>query len=163
LQARHSAQRSPGMQRHWQIALLALVAVPAAAQALLGAAKTPCFAANGAVYQLSNFGTADYRVMITHADARADLKIVLVEDPAIADFVIADDEAQEDACRAATRIRTIAVDGHPPDLTVSLAIVGDTPDLRLYVHSARFSPEDAAALAAVMWRSARPLGVTFAR
>ena len=148
------------MQLFQKCALLGLVAaVPAAAHALLLPATNPCFTSGTATYRISAATPApDYRVRIDNAAAHPDLRVGLVDQPEIADFVLVDDldDVQGNACAAPTP-KTIRVDAGEtlPDLTVSLSQIGaaDASDFKLYVRSARFSQEDAAALFGVMWRS----------
>jgi hypothetical protein len=77
-----------------------------------------------------------------------------IDDPAAADFVLIDDE-ENSACTGA--IETIRLDSQAvkPDLTVALS--GEAAKYRIYVRSARFSEQDAAALFAVMWRNSHAL------
>jgi hypothetical protein len=139
------------------------IALPAAAegfQALLPA-KQRCFASGTATYQVSaTTPTPDYAVKIDNRTTHPDLRMQLVDTPAAADFVLVDDfdTADSNACRTSLPLKTIRVDnGAPhPDLTISLAAGSAAPDFKLYVYSARFSHEEAAALFGVMWRAARP-------
>jgi hypothetical protein len=148
------------MNRSHKCVLVALVlAVPAAAQAFLPE-QHPCFAAGTAGYQVSATAQApDYRVNIDNRAAHPDLRMQLVEDPASADFVLVDDVDGTDrnAC-IASPLKTIRIGDTQarPDLTISIAAEVAAPDFKLYVHSMRFSPEDAAALFGVMWRASRP-------
>jgi hypothetical protein len=149
------------MQLFQKCARLGLVAVvPAAAHALLLPTTNPCFTSGTATYRISAATPApDYRVRIDNAAAQPDLRVGLVDQPEIADFVLVDDldAVQGNACAATTPPKTIRVDAGEtlPDLTVSLSQIGaaDASDFKLYVRSARFSQEDAAALFGVMWRS----------
>jgi hypothetical protein len=149
------------MQLFQKCALLGLVAaVPAAAHALLLPTTNPCFTSGTATYRISAATQApDYRVRIDNAAAHPDLRVGLVDQPEIADFVLVDDldAVQGNACAVTTPPKTIRVDAGEtlPDLTVSLSQIGaaDASDFKLYVRSARFSQEDAAALFGVMWRS----------
>ena len=77
------------------------------------------------------------------------IRVVLVDDH---------DVAASDACRTSMPLKTIRIDAQAahPDLTISLAGGDATPDFRLYVHSARFSHEEAAALFGIMWQAAHP-------
>ena len=148
------------MQLFQKCALLGvLAAVPAAAHALLLPTTNPCFTSGTATYRISAAAPApDYRVRIDNAAAQPDLRVGLVDQPEIADFVLVDDldAVQGNACAAPTP-KTIRVDAGEmlPDLTVSLSQIGaaEASDFKLYVRSARFSQEDAAALFGVMWRS----------
>ena len=112
-------------------------------------------------YQIARNATApDYRIKIadgTAGAASADLRMQLVDRAELADFVLVDDfSGQEQApCRSATPIRTVTVDTDmaKPDVTVDL--VGRRralPDYKIYVHSVRFSQQEAAALLAAMWK-----------
>ena len=148
------------MQLFQKCALLGvLAAVPAAAHALLLPTTNPCFPSGTATYRISAAAQApDYRVRIDNAAPHPDLRVGLVDQPEIADFVLVDDldAVQGNACAAPTP-KTIRVDAGEmlPDLTVSLSQIGaaEASDFKLYVRSARFSQEDAAALFGVMWRS----------
>jgi hypothetical protein len=127
---------------------------------LLLPTTNPCFTSGTATYRISAAAPApDYRVRIDNAAAQPDLRVGLVDQPEIADFVLVDDldDVQGNACAASTPPKTIRVDAGEmlPDLTVSLSQIGatDASDFKLYVRSARFSQEDAAALFGVMWRS----------
>ena len=82
----------------------------------------------------------------------------LVDSAEIADFVLVDDfSADEPApCRSATPVRTVALDADAakPDVTVrAVRRRPAPPDYRIYVHSVRFSHQDAAALLAAMWKT----------
>ena len=93
-------------------------------------------------------------------DCPADLRMRLVDRPEIADFVLVDDfsGAEHDACRSSTPIQTVKLDAErpTPDVTVSLsAEPGRRRSTRIYVHSVRFSQQDAAALLAAMWKAER--------
>jgi hypothetical protein len=150
------------MRRFQKYAILGLVAaVPAAAHALLLPPPAhSCLTSGTSTYRMSaGAETPDFRVRIDNAAARPDLRVGLVDRPEIADFVLVDDldAAQSDACATP---KTIRVDAGEmlPDLTVSLGATDvatghDATDFKLYVRSARFSQEDAAALFGVMWRS----------
>jgi hypothetical protein len=81
------------------------------------------------------------------------MRIAIVDTPDIADFVLVDDFAgiESSACAEPTA-KTILVgtSERAPDITVSLERDMANPDYRLYVYSARFSNDQAAALLAVM-------------
>ena len=140
--------------------LVSLVAVPAGAQSYFASPKTPCFTAGSWTYQLSSkVASPDYRVKVQGAAAAADLRMQMVDTPETADFVIADDidSSENNLCKAANGLKTVRVDAEEtaPDVTVMLSRTVDAPDYKLYVHSARFSHQDAAALLAAMWKSKR--------
>jgi hypothetical protein len=78
----------------------------------------------------------------------------LVDRPEIADFVLVDDfSAGSGPCRSATRIQTVRIDAEAPDVTVALSAGAGRADYTLYVHSVRFSQQDAAALLAAIWKA----------
>jgi hypothetical protein len=151
------------MTRSHILALLALVvAVPAAAigvNSLFSPAadEAPCFVAGNVGYQLTGNRNADFTIKIDNDAANPDLVLQLVDDPARADFVLADGAATAGACAGLQTIRTIRVDAQArePDLTIALRS-GDTPSrYRIYDSSADFSAQDAAALFAVMTQTGR--------
>lgn len=151
------------MTRTHIFALLALVAaVPAAAigaNSLLLSTNddAPCFSAGNVGYQLTGSRTADFTIKIDNDAADPDLVLQLVNDPARADFVLADGAATSGACDGLRTIRTIRIDAQArePDLTIALRS-GDAPSrYRIYASSADFSTQDAAALFAVMTQTGR--------
>lgn len=139
--------------------LLAVLAVPAAAHSMFAPAKEPlCFASGAATYQIARDVSApDFRVRIADASAKPDLRMQLVDSAEIADFVLVDDfsGAESASCRSATKIQTVALDtgAAKPDVTVNLSADATAPDYKIYVHSVRFSQQDAAALLAAMWKN----------
>jgi hypothetical protein len=152
------------MTRSHIFALLALVvAVPAAAigaNSLLSSATdaAPCFSSGNVGYQLTDSRNADFTIKIDNDAADPDLVLQLVEDPARADFVLADGAATAGVCAGLRTIRTIRVDpqAREPDLTIALRSSGDTPSrYRIYANSVDFSTQDAAALFAVMTQTGR--------
>lgn len=137
--------------------LLVIVGVPAAAQSFFAEFPGPCFTAGTLTFQISSTAfSPDYRVKIDGQTARPDLRMQLVNSPEDADFVLVDDftSAEGNACKASMPIKTIKVDSaeRAPDLTIDLSNQASSPDYRLYLHSARFSSNDAAALFAVIWK-----------
>jgi hypothetical protein len=141
------------------LVLVAVVAGPAAAHSTFAPAPNLCIASGTATYRLAPTASApDFRVRIESAAPHPDLQIQLVDNPAIADFVIADDfsaASESTACQTATPAKTVKVDAEAqkPDLVVNLAADIVDPDYRVYVHSMRHSSQDAAALLAVMWKA----------
>ena len=143
------------------LVLIAALAVPAAAHSTFAPAKQSlCFASGAATYQIArNIETPDFRIRVAERPDRADLRMQLVDSAEQADFVLVDDfSAEEPApCRSAKPVRTVTLDtdGAKPDVTVRLSAEGGPADYRIYVHSVRFSHQDAAALLAAMWKSDR--------
>jgi hypothetical protein len=145
------------------LVLIAAIAVPAAAHSTFAPTKeTLCFASGATTYQIArNAPSPDFRIKIAEDAARPeqrpDLRMRLVDSAELADFVLVDDfstEAQA-PCRSSTPIRTVALatDTAPPDVTVSLSAEAALSDYKIYVHSVRFSQQDAAALLAAMWKT----------
>jgi fructose-specific component phosphotransferase system IIB-like protein len=148
------------MTRTHICALVALaVVMPAAAATSYfvtnPAPKPPCLLAGEAAYRVTGSATADYIVRIDNADESAALRMQMVDDPAEADFVLVDDSVATDACPDASAIKTIRIDGAAaaPDVTVSVSRA--PAGHKIYVKSASFSEQDAAALFAVIWKDAR--------
>jgi hypothetical protein len=139
--------------------LIAAIAVPAAAHSTFAPTREAlCFASGATTYQIAHNATApDFRIRIADGATRPDLRMQLVDRAEIADFVLVDDfsgEAQA-PCRSATPIRTVALDASTakPDVTVDLSADAARSDYKIYVHSVRFSQQDAAALLAAMWKT----------
>ena len=145
------------MTRSHMAVLLALVlAVPAAGAAagFFSASPRPCFFSGSTAYQLSGSASANFTVRVESDDARADLHMQLVDDPAAADFVLVGD-GDDASCRDAGAVRSIRVDAaaEEPDLTVALSNEPAAGGYKIYVRSASFSAKDAAALFAVIWKT----------
>src|SRR4029077_14069005 len=146
--------------------LLIVAALPAAALSYLAglsrtdtsieaaelAASPPCFTAGPVTYQIAPPGVAspDFRVKI--GDADPELRVTLVDRVDSADVALVDELDVVGACMSAGGVRTVRVVGEASaaDLTVSLSREGGDADLKLFVHSARFSDDEAAALLAAM-------------
>ena len=149
------------MTRTHILALFALVmAVPAAAigaNSLFSADDAPCFSAGNVGYRLTNGRGADFTIKIDNAAVKPDLALQLVDDPSLADFVLADGGGMSGVCAGLRAVRTIRVDAQArePDLTVALRS-GDAPArYKIYAQSVDFTAQDAAALFAVMIQSGR--------
>lgn len=140
---------------------MAVVALPAAAHsALKSEPESLCFESGPATYRISHRAAApDYRIRIDNSAAQPDLRMQLVDRPDIADFVIADDFGAADgsACRSSLPVKTVKIDAETrvPDVTVAISADVEAPDYRIYVHSVRFSHQDAAALLAVIWKASK--------
>jgi hypothetical protein len=143
------------------IVLIAAIAVPAAAHSTFAPTRERlCFASGATTYQIAHDAVApDFRIRIADAASRPDLRMQLVDRAEIADFVLVDDfSGKEQApCRSSTPIRTVTLDAGAatPDVTVSLSADAAAPDYRIYVHSVRYSQQDAAALLAAMWKTSQ--------
>jgi hypothetical protein len=145
------------------LVLIAAVAIPAAAHSTFApTGEGLCFASGATTYQIArNVASPDFRIRIAgdaaNSGQRPDLRMQLVDSAEIADFVLVDDfSGNEPApCRSSTPVRTVALDAETakPDVTVDLSANADVPDYKIYVHSVRFSQQDAAALLAAMWKT----------
>jgi hypothetical protein len=140
--------------------LLTVIAVPAAAHSMFAPKQSQCFASGAATYQIaSGAPSPDFRIRIESDAARPDLRMRLVDRAELADFVLVDDfSGQEPApCRSSTPIQTVALSSGdtPADVTVKLTADTGAADYKIYVHSVRYSQQDAAALLAAMWMADR--------
>jgi hypothetical protein len=141
------------------VILIAAIALPAAAHSTF--APSPdnlCFASGATTYQIArNAAAPDFRIKIAGGASQSDLRMQLVDRAEIADFVLVDDFSarEQPPCRSSTPIRTVALDADTarPDVTVNLSSDATAPDYKIFVHSVRFSQQDAAALLAAMWKS----------
>ena len=149
------------MRRTHIIALMALtLAVPAATAGTLFSSSNakPCFIAGNIGYEFSGAASATHTVRIDNAAAKLDLRMQAVDDPAQADFVLVDDADSANACGTAAKIESIRIDATAvkPELTVALS--KQAADFKIYVRSAHFSEQAAAALFAVIWKKANTTG-----
>lgn len=113
-------------------------------------AHQPCIAIGGSSVQLATAPwQAQSYVAFTDDPARATVRVQIVDTPETADFAIADDidNAAETGCgvQAATRLIGIANVGSSSEPVIYLSRDIE-PDYRIYVHSTRVTPRDAAAL-----------------
>ncbi|MDP2411701.1 MAG: hypothetical protein Q8M26_15615 [Pseudolabrys sp.] len=149
------------MTRAQMVSLLALiVAVPVAtAGAFLSASPSvtarPCFVSGNTGYEVTASASAQATVRIDNSAPNPSLRLQLVDDPAAADFVLVDDGDAMKACKAITIITRVRVDpaATAPDLTVALS--REPADHKIFVQSANFTQQDAAALFAVIWHGTR--------
>ena len=139
--------------------LVAAVALPAATHSTFAPTREAlCFASGATTHQIArNAAAPDFRIKIADTSAKPDLRMRLVDSAEKADFVLVDDfSAGEQApCRSSTPIRTVALDADTakPDVTVDLSANAAASDYKIFVHSVRFSQQDAAALLAAMWKT----------
>jgi hypothetical protein len=136
---------------------LAALAVPAAAYSAFipHSASDACFVSDSASYRIApGMASPDFRIKIAAEEAQADLRMQLVDRPEMADFVLVDDSGDGPGCQPSARTVTIDAGGVArADVTVALTNDIDAADYRLYVRSTRFSPQDAMALVAALWKS----------
>ena len=141
------------------LVLIAAIAIPAAAHSTFAPApENLCFASGATTYRIARDATSpDFRIKIADGAVRPDLRMQLVDRAEIADFVLVDDFSgrEQPPCRSATPIRTVALDAGSakPDVTVDLSANVAASDYKIFVHSVRFSQQDAAALLAAMWKT----------
>lgn len=156
------------MQRAHFVSLMALViAVPAATAASSflssdASAAKPCFSTGKAAYEVSHGAAADYTVRIDNAAVSPSLRMQIVDDPATADFVLVDEDDAVQACKTAGSIKTIRIDAAAVEPDVTVAMTRGAADYKVFVKSSAFTDEDAAALFAVIWRTARKSGTGLA-
>jgi hypothetical protein len=130
--------------------MVLMLAVPAGAGAIFAPKAKPCLISGTAAYRITDSGTADVTVRIDNKAAHPTLSMQIIDDPATADFVLIDDE-ENSACNSPTATIRLDSQALSPDLTVALS--AESARYKIYVRSARFSAQDAAALFAVMWRN----------
>lgn len=138
--------------------IVTIAASAAAAKTFVAEAPKPCFVAGAHAYRISDKADANVTVLVSKTAAAPNLRVQLVNDPATADFVLVDDSDQAAACDTIGAIKSIRLDtdaanGGKPDLTVALSGAG--APYKIYVRSAHYSPQDAAALFAVMRQDTR--------
>ena len=146
------------MERVRKSLILLLVAgLPAAAAALpfFGTSHDLCFTAGSVTYQLSPAAAApDYRVRIDNRAPRPDLRIRLVDHAELADFSLVDDAGgpSGSGCPTAGLLRTVKIvpADNASDVTILVSRDVSDADFALFVHSARVTHQDAAALFALM-------------
>ena len=143
------------------LVLIAAIAVPAAAHSTFAPVpQSLCFASGATTYRIAhNAAAPDFRIRIADTSVRADLHMQLVDRAEIADFVLVDDFSGKESasCRSSTPIQTVTLDADTarPDVTVNLSADAAAPDYKIYVHSVRYSQQDAAALLAAMWKASQ--------
>jgi len=148
--------------------LAAVLAVPAGAAGFYlskSPPPLPCFAAASGAYRMTDSAVANVTVHIDNSAPSPSLRLQVVDDPAIADFVVVDDNDGADACVATDATRTVRIDpaAQVPDMTIALSHaqsdfkLADTGNagIKIYVKSATFSEQDAAALYAAIWKNSR--------
>jgi len=151
--------------RHVTTALFAaaLAGFPAGAQALFGAPGGVCFSSETTTYRVvTDAARPDYSVRIAPANEAVDLRVQMIDQAELADFVLVDDpdDAEATSCaNAPNAIKTLAVSPNAPapDLTISVtthAAPADAAKYRIFLRSEKFTPAQAAALFAVLVKTA---------
>jgi hypothetical protein len=129
--------------------VLPLVLAGGMAPAWLSSAQ-PCISAGLTTVQMAWLPwQADLHVAFTEKPELATVRVQLVEQPDLADFVVTDDVAgvEDSSCPASGQGRSVAIvnkaaSGEP---TIYLSTEPNA-DYRIFVHSGSFTPEQAAAL-----------------
>jgi hypothetical protein len=141
------------------VAAIAAVAAVGASSYVASSPAAPCFVAGATAYRMSTAAAASYIVRIDNSAPAPDLRLQLVDDPAAADFVLVDEGDAGHACTAATAIRSVRVDPQAREADLTVALSRDPAARKIYVRSAAFSEQDAAALFAAIWQDSRRAGV----
>ena len=144
------------MTRTHIAALMALaVAIPAAsAGSFFVANDKPCFVDGASGYRISDSASANFTVRIDNAAGKPDLRMQLVDDSAAADFVLVDDADTVNACAGVAAVQSIRLDPAAAKADLTVALSRAPARYKIYVRSASFSQQDAAALFAVIWQTA---------
>ena len=135
--------------------LTLMIAVSAAAaHAFFAEPPKPCFVSGANAYRIAGAEDANVTVRVNATAPDSGLRMQLVNDPAIANFVFVDDNDSATACLGIGDVKTIRLDAEAakPDLTVTLSEAA--APYKIYVRSAHYTPQDAAALFAVMRQDA---------
>jgi hypothetical protein len=144
---------------HIAALLVLIVAVPAAAAGSFFSSKAkPCFIAGVSGYRFSDSAAANFTVRIASTAAKPSLRMQLVDDPAAADFVLVDDSNIVNACTDVSPVQSIHIDPAATNADLTVALSQQPADYKIYVRSAIFSEQDAAALFAVIWKTAGTTG-----
>ena len=113
-------------------------------------ASQPCIMIGETSVQLATMPwQAQMKVAFTDDPSRATVRVQIVETPDTADFAVADDveNTSETGCSVTAATRLIGISSAA---TVSGPVIyltrDDDADYRIYVHSKRVTPRDAAAL-----------------
>jgi hypothetical protein len=141
---------------HIATLMVLAAAIPAAtAGSFFTPSDKPCVIAGAAGYRISDSTAADFTVRIDNTAAQPDLRMQLVDDSAAADFVLVDDGDADNACTGATAVKSIRLDPSALHASLTVSLSRAPADYKIYVRSASFSQQDAAALFAAIWQTAR--------
>jgi hypothetical protein len=106
---------------------------------------------------------ADFKIMVSEYEVEPDLRVRMVNSPALADLIISDDLPGHDfaVCRSSTRYRAttlfVAKFVTQPDVTIMLNRNDRHADFTLFVDSKTVSNDEAAALFWLSWAHNRAL------
>jgi hypothetical protein len=104
-------------------------------------------------YRISNGAAVNVTVRIDNTAAKPDLRLQQVDDSAMADFVLVDDSDTVNGCTGAVQSIRLDPAAANADLTVTLSRA--PAGYKIYVRSATFAEQDAAAFFAAIWDAAR--------
>ena len=144
---------------HKTLVLLLVAAIPAGAPYYFASPVDACFTAGPVTYRISQTAPSpDYRVRIDNSATNPAFRLRLADRAENADFVLVDEftGVPGNPCQTAGVLKSIKIVGNEPaDITISLSHDANA-EHALYVHSARFSHADGAALFAVLWYADSP-------
>jgi hypothetical protein len=110
----------------------------------------PCIAIGGASVQITAATRqAQLQVSFTGDPSTATVRVQISRSAGAADFAVVDDvdSAEDGACAANAATRFVAISANPQLSAPVIYLSPDGPaDYRIFVHSKRFTPRDAAAL-----------------
>ncbi|MGJ4930875.1 hypothetical protein ACQR1I_29265 [Bradyrhizobium sp. HKCCYLS2038] len=140
------------------VSAVPLIAAAVAARLELTPSPRPCIAVGTETVSLGSAPRqtdpqADFNVDFTDDPALATVRVALVDDPEVADFVVIDDAPvrEDQGCGLGGPSRIVAIaadrDADAPRIYLSTDRAGDgLADYRIYVRSSRTSVREAAAL-----------------
>lgn len=140
--------------RNASLLIVAIAVSAATANAYFVEPERPCFVSGAHAYRIADIEDANVTVRVSKTAADPSLRMQLVNDPAIANFVLVDDGDSAAACHSVGTVKNIRLDADAakPDLTVALS--DQAAPYKIYVQSAHYTPQAAAALFAVMRQDA---------
>jgi hypothetical protein len=138
--------------------VIPLIAVMGFAGSWAKPAAQPCISTPSGSLSFSSLPwRADIHVGFTENSADATVRVLRVEEPDLADFVVTDDglanmsdPAETDACQAASS-RVVTIDSHAPSGSAIIYLSGEPnpgerADYRIFVQSTAMSAREAAAM-----------------
>lgn len=149
-----------GAGLHLLAAAVLLFSTPAESQSRISAESSCAGSSVIPVHFDQTLFQADYKIMVSEYEVEPDIRIRLVNQPALADLILADDLPGSDLaiCRSSTRYQAttlfVAKFVTQPDVTIMLNRKDRHADYNLYVESDRVSNDQAAALFWLAWKRA---------
>ncbi|HKX55086.1 MAG TPA: hypothetical protein VJN01_03250, partial [Xanthomonadales bacterium] len=139
-------------------AALLLSSAPAESQSRMSAESDCAGDSVNSIHFDQTIYQADFKIMVSEYEAEPDIRIRLVNQPALADLIFADDLASPDfaVCRSSTRYQSttlfVAKFVTQPDVVIMLNRDDRHADYTLYVDSEIVSNDQAAALFWLAWK-----------